>query len=402
MQRIVTHLIYNRRFWRRVEMSELSELYISMSLKTLALSLVAIFIPVYLYELGYQLSEIAFYYLMYFLLRLPLNIMAAYLTAAKGPKHTLSYSYVTLMVNLWLFLTLPDYSWPLIVVAMAQALFNSLFFVAYHVDFSKVEDGKHAGRQLSTMNIVVRLAATIGPFASGLIATFYGIHISLLAAIVLLMVAMWPLMQTAEPIHARATVNFAAFKVRDQWRNIVSYVGESISRQATLIVWPLFLAVFIFTDDTYAKIGFVASISIGTSIMAERYFGRLIDRSQGKRLLNGAALLAAVVNPLRVFAQNIGMVTLVNLTMELSESGQILAFSRGVYGEADASRDRIGYITAMETAIAGIRAVLWLVLLLGFVYFDARAVFYAMFILAGAASLLVPAQSFQALRTEER
>jgi len=395
VQHIVEHLIHNRRFWHRIEFSELSQLYISMSLKSLALSLVAIFIPVYLYDLGYSLIEIALFYTGYFIFRVPMTLLAGWLTVRAGPKHVLSYSYAALLVSLAAFLSLPLYGWPLGALALLQAVFNSFFFVGYHVDFSKVEDDKQAGKQLSKMNILVRTAAAVGPFIGGALATIYGVHVSLALAVVLVMTAIWPLMRTAETTPKTKSFDFASFNLRRQKRNLTALIGESIARQSTLVIWPLWLSVFVFTDGVYVKIGLVASISILTSLVAVRYFGALIDRAKAKLLLAGAASLGAVINTLRIFAQNIGMVALVNVSLELSESAQILVASKGIYGEAEAADDRVGYITALEVYLALTRAVFWLILLIGFTYLDPKLVFISAFWLSAIGSALMPLQKFK-------
>lgn len=399
MQHIVQHLLHNRRFWRRVRFSELSELYISMSLKSLALSLVAIFIPVYLHELGYTLVDIAFFYCIYFLFRVPLNLLAGWLTARSGPKHVISYSYVALLLSLAAFFSLPEYGWPLWLLAIIQALFNGLFFIGYHVDFSKIEDEDQAGKELSIMNVLVRIAASIGPLVGGVLATFYGVHIVLGLAIILVLLAVWPLMQSAEPVHKRRSFSLASLHDTSQFRNSIALMGEAVARQSTLVVWPLFLSVFIFTDNVYAKVGFVTSLSIVTSLLATRYFGRLIDNAKSKLLLNGSVSLGAVINPLRAFVQNLGTVSLVNITTEFVDSAQILVFSKGLYGEAEASDDRIGYITVMEIYMAIIRSIFWLGLLAGFVYLGERWIVFALaFWASGIATAVMSLQRFRTIQ----
>lgn len=379
-------------------MSELSELYVSMTLKSLALSLIAIFLPVYLYQEGYSIIQIGLYYAFYFGARTILDLGSGVLTARFGPKHMLSYSYVLLIVFLGMLLTLPTYNWPLFFLATAHASFNSLFFIAYHVDFSKVHSVKSGGTELSTMNILVRAAAAIGPFIGGLIATYFSINVTIILALLLVLFAIWPLMLTSEPIKRQTKLNLNDFSFRRYRRNVFSYVFEGISRQVGLVIWPLFISVFIFTDGVYAKVGFVTSLSIAASLLVARLYGKLIDRKAGKTLLNSSSLAVSGLHLIRPHIGSLGGVASVNLVSEFAETGVILPFTKGFYDEADGSKNRIAYIAMMESLISIFRMVFWLAIILIAINFGEKNALIASFYIASASALLIRTQKFAALR----
>ena len=143
-----------------------------MTLKTLSLSMISVFVPIYLYDLGFSLFDISVYFFMYFVIRAPINIIAGVLVARYGPKHVLSYGYVVTLVYLGMLLTLPQYDWALWSMSLAAAISNSFFFVAYHVDFSKIKESKKEGEELGHMYILVRVAGAVGPLFGGLLALY--------------------------------------------------------------------------------------------------------------------------------------------------------------------------------------------------------------------------------------
>lgn len=399
MQNLINTIINSRHFWRNIKISELSELYISMTLKSLALSLVAIFIPVYLYELGFSVLHILLYFASYFVMRTVLDLVAGFLTARFGPRHILSYSYVVLLVFLGLLITMPVYDWPLELLAFAQAMFNSLFFVSYHVDFSKIHSVEKGGSELSWMNILVRLAATAGPFIGGLLATVYSISASLALAIFLVMFAILPLM-SAETVKRRQPLDLKQFQVRKNIRTIISYAGMTISRQVSLIIWPLYIAVFIFTDDIYAKVGLVTSVSIAVSLIVARLYGKLIDKRSGGKLLNASSWLGALVNVARPGIQSLSGVALINTTSELADTGIILSITKGFYDEADDSGNRIAYIAMIESIVALLRAVFFIGLAVIALNFSEQTALIASFYVASVFILLTTIQRFKALSPE--
>lgn len=379
-------------------MSELGELYVSMTLKSLALSLIAIFIPVFLYQEGYSIVEIGLFYAGYFTARIMFDLLAGYLTARFGPKHMLAYSYILLVVFLGLLLTLPVYGWPLAVVAGFKALFNSFFFVSYHVDFSKIHSVDKAGAELSLMNILVRTAAAAGPFVGGLVATVFSIEVTIALALILVLLAIWPLMLSAEPVKTQRKLNLNSFSLRKNLANAASYTFLGISRQVGLTIWPLYISVFIFTDEVYAKVGLVTSVSIAVSLLATRVYGKLIDRKAGRTLLNASSVVSAATHTLRPAIGSLGGVTLINMTSELAETGVILSFTKGFYDEADTDKNRIAYIAVMESTIAASRAVFWLAVVWAAIVFDDKTALVASFYAAGLAAVLVTVQRFAALR----
>jgi MFS family permease len=287
----------------------------------------------------------------------------------------------------------------LLVVEVSLAVYNSLFFIGYHVDFSQVEDNNHAGKQISTMSIFIRAAATLGPFIGGLVAGRWGFRATLGLAVLLLAVAAWPLLRTREQTHTRKQLRLARFDFRRDWRNNLVYVGEAISRQGTLVFWPLYLSVFVFVTNTYGMIGFVSTVSIGASLLTMRYFGKLVDDNKGGLLLAGSSVATAVTNSMRIFATNFGSVVFLNLSTELAESGQMLGMSRGFYGEADESNDRVGYVTTVEIVICLARSFQWLAMFFLVVLVGAKLAFALMFVTAGLGSLLINLQRFKSLKS---
>ena len=398
MQHLFSTIIHPAHFWRKIKMSELSELYMSMTLKSLALSLIAIFIPVFLYQEGFSVAEISFYFAFYFMLRILFNLLAGYLTARAGPKHMLAYSYVLLTIFLGLLLTLPTYGWSLYFIAVVHSLFNAFFFVAYHVDFSKVHSVKKGGSEISIMNILVRTAAATGPFVGGLVATVFSIEATIAMALGLVLLAIWPLMLTAEPVKKQRELDLKSFSIRDNLNNMSAYSLLAISRQVALLSWPLYISIFIFTDDVYAKVGLVTSVSIAVSILVTRAYGKLIDNDSGKTLLNSASVFASATHALRPVINSLGGVVLINMTSELAETGVLLPFTKGFYDEADSANNRIAYVSVMESAIAVTRASFWLVITWIIVTYGDKTGLAVSFYVASAAALLVMTQKFKALK----
>lgn len=380
-------------------MSELGELYVSMTLKTLALSMISIFVPIYLYDLGVDLYGISVYFFLYFLMRIPTNIATGVLVARYGPKHILSYGYAVTLIYLGMLVTMPQYGWSLWSLALVAAVGNSFFFVAYHVDFSKIKETRKEGEELSHMYLLVRVAGAIGPLLGGLLATVFGADVAMMVAIVVMFLAVIPLMMTSEPVTKSAKIpNFSSFNLKKEKRNIIAYGAIGISRQVALSIWPLYIALFVFTENIYGLVGLVTSVSVVASIVAAKMFGNLIDDSKGGILLNLGAIFVTIVHAVRTLVTTLWGVIGINIMSDVGETAIILPLTKGFYDDADSRRSRIVYISMMEVFIALPRALFWFLLAFLFYNFDPQFVFQVAFIICALVTPLVMTHNFPALK----
>jgi MFS family permease len=398
LKRIIYRWLRNHHFWRSAGFDELSEIYVSMLFRSLALSMMGIFVPVFLIKIGYSLSGVASFYAMYFACRTVWDIAAGYIVARIGPKHTILYSYLLQIAAAAVFMTLPDVHWPLLLPAILWAASFSFFHISFHVDFSKIKHPDHGGKELGHVHIMERIGGAIGPLAGGLLATVIGAQAIFLVAIVVLLTGVIPLFQTTEPVKIHQQLNFKTLPLARLKRDLFSYTALIVETNLLIVMWPLFLTLFVFMDNTYAFIGVLSSIGILTSIAGTYYIGRAVDNKGGGKMLRMAAIGNSLLYCLRPFATSAPLVLGANITGEIMSIAQRLPFMKGVYDAADRlPGHRIVYIVVLESLANFVKTVVWLHLyLLTFLLRD-RHVLVVGFGVASVASLLVLVQRFPAL-----
>lgn len=399
-KKIIDKLLRRHHTWRAMDFDELSELYISMLFRSLAFSLIGIFVPIFLFKSGYQLVEIMAFYAVLFSVKVPFSFVAAHLIARIGPKHSIALAYLLQIIPLGMLASLQMRAWPLWIIAATWGVSNSLFFIAFHVDFSKVKHAEHGGKEVGWMTILERCGALLGPLVGGLVAGFFGVEYTFVAALVMFVLGTIPLFITAEPVKTRQHLSFSALRVRTIWRDIVPIGAMNIENAITLTVWPLFVAIFIFMDNAYALIGLVTSLSVLFSIVSARLIGSIIDGQKGRVLLRGSAKLAAAVHLLRLVAGSFGAVVAINILSELCTNGYKLPITKSYYDRADDfPGQRIVFISSVEAASNMYKALAFWLLVVVAASFEPRAVFSAAFVLASLASLLLLTERFPALNT---
>lgn len=142
---------------------KLNELYITMAIRSFALSMIIIFIPIYLIELGFSLSSVFVFFAVWGLSHVVFIIPAAYYASRYGFKHSIFVGIPILIVFYLLLYSIERFHWPLMLVAAVWGLSNAFFWLGYHVDFSISSDKKNRGKELGFAGVVIRISQVIGP-----------------------------------------------------------------------------------------------------------------------------------------------------------------------------------------------------------------------------------------------
>lgn len=395
----IKRFIVRRHFWRSIGFNELSEIYAIQMLRTLAVSIVGIFTPVYLFKSGYSIPEILLGFVtVLFVARTIADIASAYMVARIGPKHSLALSVCVQITSLAMLVTLQTLNWPLWLVALVTGAGNSLYYVAFHVDFSKIKHTEHAGKEIGSMWIFDRSGAILGPLIGGLLANFFDPRYAIFASIGVLLVSLYPLFASAETVRLRQKISFRGLPWRRQAPNYVAMSAFELDNVASLIMWPLFLGVAIFTTDTYAKLGLIAALSTSIALSASWVIGRLVDRRSGPSLYQYSVLANAALHVGRSFVGSFGGVVALNIANDPVTVAFRMPFTKGYYDEADSIEGyRIAYISSMQAVGSAAKALYAVVLGVAMFYGDDIRILHAQFILVGALTLYMLSQRFRAL-----
>ncbi len=337
-----------RHFWRIASFSEIAELYASRTIRTIAMNIVSGFTSVYLYEAGYNLQFIMILWLLFYILKLPFTVFSARFVAKFGPKHGILVSnllYVPSMIALS-FMS----AWGLagiILWGIFMALSASIYHICYMVDFSKVKNVEHAGKEIAFMNILEKIAIGISPIIGGLIALWFGLHTVILVAAVLFAISALPLFRLIEPTHTNQKLELRGFPWSQTAMSIFAQIGVGFDVVTTGIVWSLFIVIVVFPGvgwDVYVRLGILSSVTILAAITASYTYGKLIDKSRGGVLLKISVVANALVHAFRPFAIDPIAVVGINISNEVATMGYNMAFMRGVFDTADLSGHRIVYL----------------------------------------------------------
>lgn len=400
---MVHRLLRHRHFWRTASFSEIAELYASRMLRVIAISMISAFISIYLYQEGLSVFFIALFWAAFYgfkvLVALPMTAVVAWF----GPKHGILFSNLLFVPALVAYALLPTYGmWLLVPVIIFQGASSSLYAIAYMVDFSKVKNVDHAGKELAYMNIIEKLATGLSPLLGGLLAFAFSPELVLALSAVIFSISAIPLFRSKEPTLRKQRLSFRGFPWRFIRKTKVAQWAIGFDVFVSGTVWWLFTAVVIIgigtNNEIYLANGILLSVILFSTLASSYAFGKLIDRKKGKELLNISVLFDSVTHFLRIFATTPISVAGLNIANETATTGYLMSFNRAVFDNADMSGKRIIYI-GINDVISNFGAACAALLLAVIVSFidDTRSMQY-MFLAASAVVLLILTARFPLYR----
>lgn len=324
---------------------ELNELYLSISIRAFALSLIGIFVPIYLYQMGYTLVSIFTFYLFWSLFHVILTIPATKVSARIGLKHSMLVSIPFLIVFFMLLYTLETSRWPLQLLSFFISVNTVLFWMSYHTDFARFSDKKNRGREIAFSKVVAIVFGALGPVVGAFVLTFMSFKILFIVVCILLGLSIVPLFFT-EDVHEPSEVSLKDFFKGQKRENVLAFVSNGIESRLGMAIWPLFIFLFIF-NGKYLSLGLVSSFAMAVSLFSNFFIARMANARPRTTLKFGSALNAVVwaaksfvVTPVQVF--------FVDALYGVSQTAIHIPFDTLTYDKARKNRHIIRLIAQRE------------------------------------------------------
>jgi MFS family permease len=400
LKKIYYRYLKKRHYWRVVGFDELSEIYATQLLRSLAISLVGIFVPVYLYKLGYSISDISILFICWSISRLFVwAYTSAKIVARFGPKHSMAIAVAIQIAYLSLILSIQSMNWPLWLIGIVGSLAYGLYLMAFEVDFSKIKHTEHGGKEIGYLQIFERTGAVLGPLIGGLIAGFFDPRYTIMIAIFVLCGSLIPLFLTDEPTRKHQKLRYKDFPFKRHRRDFLVSSAFVVENNISVTVWPLFLGAFILIANTYQALGLLVATSTIASFLTAYIIGKLIDNNKGKLLLNTGAIANAVIHLFRPFVGNIGQAFAINLVNEPVTSMYKMPFLKGKYDASDnVPGYRIVYYMITEMCSAIFNIFFWLTIYIISTNFNDKIALQITFAIGAIMSIMLILQKYQALK----
>lgn len=337
-------------------------LYFLLGFRALGLSMIGIFIPLFLFvELQFSLSQVIVFYLLWSIAFAIISLCSLPLISRYGTKMVMVASVPLLIIGtlvLWTLASVPVLYLP---AAVLQGLSMGLFWMGFHVTAIRLAKRRVVGKEMGLFTLASVLGAIAGPVIGGVILMYSTFPILFLVTSIVLFCSMLPLLFSKE-IHPRTRVSLAHFFHKKHRRYFFAYVVQGMQFVAAGVFWPLFIFTIL---GSYQTLGSYASVTMFAIGMFSLGIGAMADVWNKRWLIRIFAPIEAILWVVRPFVSSIGQVFTIGFLSGLSSSGIDVPLLAKTY--AHAKKDHaVGFILFREISLRiGEILLLLLVLLTG-------------------------------------
>jgi MFS family permease len=274
----------------------------SVWLHTIARSLVSVFVPIFLFKLGYGLPVILGYYLLFNCFDVPLNFVAEKMMRRIGARKVIilatlaSIAYFALLGRITGANLLA-----LGVLALLDAIYDSFYWVGHiYLFLNSNHAPRHDNRGTGILYGMRTFGSMLGPIIGAGLLLFTSQSFLLLVSVLFFVFSILPLLDlrhVADRPHIPHVPIREFLKHPADRKNYISTFLASFHAASEAVIWPLFIFSLFGTISSVAYIAIIVSLS---KIVCS-YIAGTIRRNQRRSLVIIGGLALAVVWTLRIF-----------------------------------------------------------------------------------------------------
>jgi len=357
-----------------------------MALNSFAENLVAIFVPIYLWQLGYSIIQILLFYLIWAAFFIVVSPVVVKLISIQGEKHTIFYSSFFLILYYLGLNYIETWPWLFYVLPLFVASRTCFFWIGWHVNFLEHADSKKQGREIALVQAIAVFSNFITPFVGGALIFWLGWQYAFIIASIVLFISVWPLLRTKD---TPEKIDFSAKKIvkwiiaKKHLRMNLSFFGYAAEASIGRALWPVFIIIII---GSINKVGAIISLSMIASMIVLYFVGKLTDKMSRRKIIKGATFFYVIGWIGRIFADSTGFVFGIDTYKNIANKIIDVPWSSRIYDLAKKEKS-FEFIVAKEIVFRLSRLIVFPILILLFWQFGFIA-FFISFALAAVLSLL--------------
>ena len=321
-QHHILHFLKNR---------ELDELYACISLRTFSISMITVFVPIFLISLSYSIQQVLVFYIILHLSQSVSSVFCAKIVSRIGFHHSILYSLLLTLIVYIMLWSLDTVKWPLEITAIIFGVSAGLFWVGYHSDFAKFSKQGERGKSVGATKIFSFVFHAMGPIAGGIIITLLGFHSLYLATSIILVASAFPLFFSKE-VHSPADFSIKKIFSEQKPKHFLGYFAAGFDQSAAAVIWPIIIFYSILNDFTL--LGTTASLSIVGSIIVAAIAGILADKNRWL-LLKASGIIHAAIWAGKSFVSTTSQVFAIDIVYGMNKSALSIPIDAKSYDVAN-------------------------------------------------------------------
>ena len=253
--------------------------YLNSMFRTLGMSLVGIFIPIYIYKLTSSLPTIFIFYLIYHTLAVAMTPLAGRIMQRFGADKTAVIGGLLRTLFLGLLIWSAEKRFLLWLAAIIWGKAVSFTWLPYHYTVVVKEDGDGKfGKEVANLSIVEKITSAIAPFIGGLVIYFFSFNVLYTIGMILVMASILPLLFdqfNKKAMHFNLKYVLKQMTTKKNRPVVLGLVGSQLETQVFVVIRPLFVFLIL---RSVAKLGAIESVAMFLSVMVAWWTGRWVDK----------------------------------------------------------------------------------------------------------------------------
>ena len=314
---------------------DVTKLYLSIAIRNLALGMVLLFEPIYVYlHFGKSLPIML---LFFGVMNGGYGLLAPFggkVMAAIGTTKSILVSlvlYFGYYLSLFLF---PVSGWFVVVALVCGTFGMLLFWPAFHTDFARFSSKGSRGGDVGKLNVMRLLPMIVSPLLGGWILALFGYPVLFAVVLAVLLASIIPLLYSRETHEVYTDSYTQAWRRAWKKENIktsISFVANGLEMTIVYLFWPLFLFTLAIT---FESIGVIASFALVISSFFMLYVGKVSDTKERPWLLNVGSLWTSISWTIKYFIATTFDAFLAHTLYRISRSAAQVPFQTFYYEKA--------------------------------------------------------------------
>lgn len=375
---------------------ESTQFFLSVAIRYLAMGMVGIFEPVYLYLYFDSVAYVLLYWAAFSGIFALGVVYSGKFMARIGLKHTMllsNFFYFGYFICLFFF----GFAFWLVPLAIVlRAIGSTLFWPAFHTDFIRFTKGERRAGHVSKVSALSLVAGIASPLIGGVILAGLGYLTLFTVVLVTLFASSFPLFLSKERFEVYTDSYQGAwgriFKNKDV-TGALSSLG--IEAGADFYLWPIFIFVL---GVNYEAMGGISTASLLIAALFALYMGRITTEKNKAHLLNIGSGLLSLAWFFKIFVSNTFTAFLGQNFYRVCKTYALIPFRTTLYDKADEKRSEADeFIVYREIVIHFTRFVFFFLLAGLFFLFTSQGVGAAQLIRGAFVFIMIAALGFSLL-----
>ncbi len=361
---------------------EIGELYASSAISNMALAVVMLFEPIFLYSvLNYTVPKILLFMAVVYAVYIITIPYGAKFASVFGYRHSIALS-VPFQVFYW-FALLSSVNHPNLAFfgAVIFGIQKSFYWPGFHSVMARYGQQEQVGREFSMVYAIISISHVVGPLVGGLLSQYFGIPAAFLFSAVLYCCSIIPIL-TAQEIFIPKIYKFSdTLELYKSYpKKFIGYLGFG-EELIVLTIWPIFI--YLIVKD-YEGTGFLATMASLAAALLALFLGKITDQYTKRILIKIGAFMSSLVWVARFIATSVMSVFVIDSLSRASKEIDFIPISTLTYLRAEATHV-VPYAVFFEQSLAIGKLI---ACILGIILFSLTGSFMVLFILAAVFSLL--------------